>query len=183
MNQTIVYTSKDIKRLLGIEKNQLSYLVLTGIIEPNERVRGRGKVHKFSLENLFQLLLVKRLLEFGIELNFIKTILNCPPKESWKSGINNDPNLSKEYKEFAKNPNVLNFYKLDREYYKKNGLVLIILKSNNKFNYIYFSGQAASNYIKKMIDPKETRITNNDALIIDIIKIIEELENKTGEKI
>jgi len=71
----MLYTSKDVTNLLGIGKNQLSYLVKTRIIMPYEKVRGRGKVHKFSLENLVQLAVIKELVNSGIELSFIEQLI------------------------------------------------------------------------------------------------------------
>ena len=83
----MLYTSKDVTKLLGIGKNQLSYLVKTRIITPHEKVRGRGRVHKFSLENLFQLAVIKELVNFGIELSFIEEIVRSEQFcDSYKEG-------------------------------------------------------------------------------------------------
>ena len=71
----MLYTSKDVTNILGIGKNQLSYLVKTRIITPYEKVRGRGRVHKFSLVNLLQLAVIKELINFGVDLCFIELLI------------------------------------------------------------------------------------------------------------
>ena len=72
----MLYTAKEIKRILGITPGQLFHWGRTwGLIEPEVKAKGRQGKNKYSLENLFQLAVIKELVNFGIELSFIEEIV------------------------------------------------------------------------------------------------------------
>lgn len=72
----MLYTAKDIKRILDITPGQLFHWGRTwGLIEPEIKAKGRQGKNKYSLENLYQLALIKKLVNMGIELSVIERLL------------------------------------------------------------------------------------------------------------
>jgi len=70
------YQVKDVKKLLGIDKNKLFYWIKTHrLLKPEiEEAKGTGTKVKFSLKNLLELAVIKEMLNFGFDLKSIKKI-------------------------------------------------------------------------------------------------------------
>jgi hypothetical protein len=67
-----LYTAKDIEKHLGINANTLYHWVqVRRLIKPVVEGRGRGKAHKFDVENMATLLLTKILYGYPIELSHL----------------------------------------------------------------------------------------------------------------
>ena len=72
----MLFESKHIQELIGIDKNRLFFWVQTkGLICPEQQGRGRGGCSRFSFGNLLDIALIKELRDFGINFNEIKKIL------------------------------------------------------------------------------------------------------------
>ena len=73
MNKTF-YEAKDIREILGIDKNKLFYWTRTlGLLEPDiEKASGTGTSNKYSLANLIDLAVIKNMVHFGLSLNAIR---------------------------------------------------------------------------------------------------------------
>ena len=135
----MLFTSKDVINLLGIGKNQLSYLIKTRIITPHEKVRGRGKVHKFSLENLVQLAVIKELVNSGIELSFIEQLIESTN-------------------------------------------IFDLLRQRRSFIIIHKSASRVGVYTVHEFYNLEREQSPKTYLVINVLKIIKEIEEKTGER-
>jgi len=158
----MLYTSKDVCRILGIKPDQLSYYVRTKkLIKPAVIGKGRGSAHKFSLENLYQIALIQRLLKYGIELNFTKNIMN-----KTKTAL---PSLT-----------IFDVYK--EEKYKKGGLLFEIYNLRRTFIIFIVTREELIRNIKARFDPGNKK-SSKDVLIIDVGDILREIEEKTGERL
>lgn len=157
----MLYTSKDVCRILGIKPDQLSYYVRTKkLIKPAVIGKGRGSAHKFSLENLYQIALIQRLLKYGIELNFTKNIMN-----KTKTAL---PSLT-----------IFDIYKEKK--YKEGGLLFEIYNVRKTFSIFIVTREELLRNIRVRFDPGNKE-KNKDVLIIDIGNILSEIEEKTGER-
>lgn len=70
------FEAKEIKRLLRIDKNKLFYWIKTHrLLKPDiEEASGTGTRTKFSLKNLLELAVIKRMIEDGFDLKKIEEI-------------------------------------------------------------------------------------------------------------
>jgi len=157
----MLYTSKEVCKILGIKPDQLSYYVRTKkLIKPAVLGKGRGTAHKFSLENLYQISLIQTLLKYGIELNFTKNIMN-----KTKTAL----------------PSVTIFDLYKEKKYREGGLLFEIYNYKKIFHiYIVTIGELLKD-ISVRFSPRNIR-GNKDVLIIDVGNILRMIEEKTGEK-
>jgi len=104
------FTAKDIKNILGIDRNKLFYWIKTyRMLKPEiEEALGTGKTSKYSLKNLFELSIINELLKSGFDMKTTKKI---------KKSLDNH--------EIEKNLNV--FEKLIEAYNKKDDSWLFIV--------------------------------------------------------
>jgi len=70
------FTSKQIQKLAGVSHMQVSRWTELGIIEPFEDARGRGRVRRFSKENLVEAMICKQLASLHMETSVIWEVLN-----------------------------------------------------------------------------------------------------------
>lgn len=72
------FEAKDVRKLLGIDKNKLFYWMRTHrLLKPDiEEASGTGTRTKFSLKNLIELAIIKEIADFGLELAAVKKIKN-----------------------------------------------------------------------------------------------------------
>jgi len=72
------FTAKDIKKIIGIDKNKLFYWINTHqLVFPGiQRAEGTGTRSIFSFNNLLELSLVKECLKFGLDLKTTKKIVS-----------------------------------------------------------------------------------------------------------
>lgn len=70
------FTAKDIKKILGIDRNKLFYWIKTyRMLKPEiEEASGTGKTSKYSLKNLFELSIINELLKSGFDMKTTKEI-------------------------------------------------------------------------------------------------------------
>ena len=70
------YTQKEIMQKSGMAPYQIQFYVLKGVVEPEEgKGEGRGRVRRYSRENLLDFLLIKQLLSWGMTVGKIKNVL------------------------------------------------------------------------------------------------------------
>jgi hypothetical protein len=146
------------------------------MIEPEIVGKGRGSENKYSLINLYQLAYIERLAKFGIEFNFIKKYTEfsfCQKgisKGRWKKLI------------AKKVRTVFDLYK--EEKYQKGGLLFWIFKGKGKevaFLEIFTRNEIVE-ILNKYFDPKHPERKFSEILLINTGEIINEIEEKTGEK-
>ena len=133
------YSAKDVEKILGIGSDKLLYWVRKGLIVPDEIGRGRGTANYFSIEKLFYLAVIQKLERYGIELNFIKDILEA---ENFVKDLGDLKVVGwtdkakkhrKEIEEIWKR-DLLKEFRNNREVYKKKDvLLLMIYRSEDKF--------------------------------------------------
>jgi len=152
----MLYTSKDVERLLGIKADQLSYYVRTKkLFVPDEVGVGRGKSNKYSLYDLYKLALIKKLSKYGIELNFTKSYLDKFLKTKSDQSIF----------ELFKQPKVA-----------KAGMVAIVFFEPKLFTVILCDTR--ENIAKEILKPNSSM----DFILIDLGSIIRDIEKSTGEE-
>jgi len=136
----MLYTAKDIKKILGITPGQLFHWGRTWkLIEPEIRAKGRQGKNKYSLENLVQLAVIKELVDFGIELSFIEQLIEST--------------------------NIFDLIRQRRSF-------ILLHKSASKVEVC-----TVHEFYKL-----EGEQTPKIYLVINILKIIKEIEEKTGER-
>jgi len=84
------FTAKDIKNILGIDRNKLFYWIKTyRMVKPEiEEASGTGKTSKYSLKNLFELSIIKELLSSGFDIKTTTEIKNSLDDYKDSNGLN-----------------------------------------------------------------------------------------------
>lgn len=156
-----IFESRHIQEFLHINKDQLLHWVQTRrLIKPAIEGKGRGGRSKFSLENLLDLALIKELADFGMELHSVKAMLEGKKTETpWK------------------------VFKKNRELYEKEGLWLIIERTQDEFNWTYGSGEKGIEQIIGFLKAGELEIGSKAKMIVSISGIVNELEGMTEQKL
>lgn len=62
MNNLTLYTSKEVRKIVGITSQKLEYWILKSIILPYDTSQGTGTYRQFSYSNLVELVIIKALL-------------------------------------------------------------------------------------------------------------------------
>jgi DNA-binding transcriptional MerR regulator len=99
------YEARHVKEILGISKNKLFFWVKTyGLIKPEvEQGVGTGSRNRFSKKNLLELMVIKELTSFGIDLQTIRGIKNLIDEAKvvhWEKGgeiFVNEPESPNDY--------------------------------------------------------------------------------------
>lgn len=111
------FEAKDINKLLEINKNQLFYWINThGFLKPEiEEASGTGTRAKFSLKNLLELAVIKRMTEAGFDLKKIKEIKdkldNFNPEK--KRGFNI---FKKAFEEYLRSETAIYIYQQEDDF-------------------------------------------------------------------
>ncbi len=84
------YTAKDIKSILGIDRNKLFYWIKTyRLLTPEiEEASGTGKTSKYSLKNLLELATIMELLNSGFDIKTTKEIMKAIDNYKNKKKLN-----------------------------------------------------------------------------------------------
>ncbi len=76
MQRHDVFTAGDVQRLVGLTQRQLTYWDQTALVQPNGRAaQGRGSRRLYTLLDVLQLKLIRRLRETGLSLQKIRRAL------------------------------------------------------------------------------------------------------------
>jgi len=71
------YTKKEIAERSGLTLRQVQFYTEQGAVIPEEeKGEGRGKVRRYSKTNLLHFLLIKELIDYGMILGTVKTVLS-----------------------------------------------------------------------------------------------------------
>jgi len=136
----MLYTAKEIKRILGITPGQLFHWGRTwGLIEPEVKAKGRQGKNKYSLENLVQLAVIKELVNSGIELSFIEQLIESTN-------------------------------------------IFDLLRQRRSFIVLHKSANRVGVYTVHEFYNLEREQSPKTYLVINVLKIIKEIEEKTGER-
>ena len=136
----MLYTAKEIKRILGITPGQLFHWGRTwGLIEPEVKAKGRQGKNKYSLENLVQLAVIKELVNSGIELSFIEQLIESTN-------------------------------------------IFDLLRQRRSFIVLHKSANRVGVYTVREFYNLEREQSPKTYLVINVLKIIKEIEEKTGER-
>ncbi len=178
------YTAKDIKNILGISSGQLFHWGQTwGLIKPEVKGGGRAYKNKYSFMNLLDIALIKELNEMGFEPSKIKDILkpyDHPdfPKEQ-RDRIWNSLKAEREDKEeyFEETGKRKKF-----PGYDKAGCLILIGKEKEGYA-MYFIGrnEQVLDILQQTVEKEKD--APKSFIIIDLLKIVREVEEKTGEKL
>jgi len=185
----------DIEKLLGIKRDQLFYWFKTKrLIKPMHEAIGRGRRSEFSLDNLFQLSLVQKLTDYGIELGFVREILTGPTdRRVWLTNVGLSFRMPSGSKllEKSKHQNVLNYYRKNRTIFQKEGLLLMVFKIGREFYQEFDKNSVILEMLEKTFARKISKVkigktdfekkSIDNVILINVMKIIEDLEKKTGE--
>lgn len=69
------FTCKDVAELTGLSKTQVKFYVMEGVIYPGvDDGRGRGRVRRYTLENLRQFYLLRVFIGYGVTLSVMSAI-------------------------------------------------------------------------------------------------------------
>jgi DNA-binding transcriptional MerR regulator len=74
---TVVYTSGEVQQLTGVTARQLVYWDRSGLVQPHGRAaQGRGSRRLYTVLDLLQVRLIRRLLDAGMSLQKIRATLD-----------------------------------------------------------------------------------------------------------
>jgi len=174
------YQAKDIRTLLGVTSGQLFHWGQTwGLIQPEIKAKGRAFKDRYSFRNLLDIALVKELNALGFEPSKIGEII--APFEHGKGNVwdyfKDGRNDSKDYDE-----------DLDKWItfpgYDKEGFLLLIERRKDGEYSIGHPGSVKDilGYLGHIMkeQPDEAPRSN---IIINLSRIIQDLEERTGEKL
>jgi len=158
------FESRDIDRLLHIDRNKLFYWIKTHrLLSPDiEEGKGTGSRSKFSFNNLLELTFIKSLVEFGIDLNAVSEIKT--ELDSYKS------ELIRSYK---------NLKSVD---FKDEICLIKILRKEKGYEIIFSDAiedkyaSSPKQFINNYVCPQNT----NACLILNIKNMIADLINEIG---
>jgi DNA-binding transcriptional MerR regulator len=183
----IWYLAKDIRKLLGVSSGQLFHWGHTwGLIRPEIKAQGRAYKDKYSFMNLLDIALIKELNELGFEPSKIGQII---------APFEHGPNLERGWK-----GSIWDYFKDGREDtkeyfeetgewkpypgFEKEGLLLLIEKNKDgEYSLGYIGGiKVVLDYLKNTMRdlPHETPKSH---IIVNVSRIIKDLEEKTGDKL
>ncbi|MFC2169962.1 MerR family transcriptional regulator [Acidobacteriota bacterium] len=174
---SILYTAKDIRNYLGISPGQLFHWGRTwGLFKPWIKADGRQGKDKYSLKNILFIALIKELLNFGINLSWIKDIIASHFDIAFREG---DFLLA----------DIFEYYLLEFSA-KKDNLYLLIapVEIEGKRDYFWTLIDTINSSVieepyktlKKM--GKKIESVTKSIILIDLKRIITEMELITGEK-
>jgi hypothetical protein len=163
------YRIAEVLKFLDIGRDQLFYWIRTKrLIQLEEEGKGRGKRSLLSIKNIIELALAKDLVNIGIELTFVKDILQTRirPSEDQKISIPLVDFICNEYRDKG------------RDYPK---YYLFINKDENNEYQFYPIWYLRKMELGNIMDSFREKI--GVLLVVDVFKILERIETKTGEKV
>lgn len=180
------YFAKDIKKYLGVTSTQLFHWGQTwSLIKPKIKAEGRAYKDKYQFVDLLDIALIKELTELGFEPSKIKHILKPF----------NKPDAPKKWR-----GRIWNFYKDGREDYEEfnpatdksdtmpgydnAGCLIFLGKSEGEYS-LYNLGRnnEVLGFFKHAIENLNKVDAPKISIIIDLRRIIHELEEITGERL
>lgn len=180
-----LFSAKDVEAYLGIDPKTLNLWVKRWrLVRPEIEDGGRGSKRKFSLENMATLSLLKILKGCHLDLPVLGGLIN--------NILNEDLDVSEIKEEngktkFLLNPekfNLWTYYRVDPEHLKKSGFYLLLsMPLNGRENEIGYSFGDLEEIVALMQRMRKSRKDFKDfagIIVIDLIAIISDLEEKSG---
>lgn len=78
-----MYRRKEVERITEIPARRIQFYSDSGLLHLDELSPGRGRERKYSLDNVLELLVIKELSKYRIELSEIKRIMIELPDKMW----------------------------------------------------------------------------------------------------
>jgi DNA-binding transcriptional MerR regulator len=180
------YTAKDITELLGISSDKLFHWKQTWrLVKPEIEVKGRAFKNKYSFKNLLDIAFIKELNKFGFEPSQISDIMKIfdgpdVPKE-WRGSIWNYFKYRKEDVPVRDEKDEDLIY--DYPGFEKAGFLILIYQQKEK--YVTYCGDIRQvfDYLENLELNRKDKDASKGFLIINLLGIIRELEESTGEKL
>jgi len=179
------FVAKDVNELLGVKPGLLFYWQRTwNILKPAIKAKDGSRKDKYSFSNLLDIALINELNQFGLDSNRIEKILG-PYSE-----IKNSPD--------KKRRKIWNYFKKNRtsekdwdsengEYvipgFDNAGCLLLIFKHDGKYIAHINTNSKILEFIQDFNLDKSRYKDSRSILIIDLLKIVRDLEEKTGERL
>lgn len=178
------YQSRHVANILGVTKDQLhNWVNILHLVTPERMGRGRSSRNKFSFKDLLDLALIKELYELGFEPGMIKHWLD-PYKgsgmpEEWKGSIWNAYKDGREEEDFDEEK---------REWeeigYDKIGFLLLFVKTEEGYKIAKHGPNfQVLEFLRDEFEEGKKSSKYKTYLIVDIRQIVNEVEEKTGEKL
>lgn len=127
------YKARDIRELLGVNKNKLHYWILNGLIEPVENPVGTGTRRVFSLKNLLELALVQWLSINGYGLSYIKEMKAALDKFNPKNKKSDYNIFMDVFENHCNKETLIQFYKIEENY-----VLFLITRKDDNSEHVYF---------------------------------------------
>ena len=117
-----LYEARHVRQFLGIDKNQLFHWTQTKkLMRPILLGEGRGGRTKFSIDDLLTLSLIKKINDFGIELNTLKKIMACLENAKFLTYDSQKKLKTAQFK-----GTIWDYYRIYRDLFRKHGYSLEI---------------------------------------------------------
>jgi hypothetical protein len=180
------FTAKDIKKYLEITNSQLYHWSrVWGLVAPELKAEGRAHKDKYSFTNLLDLALIKQLNKFGFEPGQLKKFINPFPElsdapEEWKGSIWNYYKDGRDDYDDIDDPKE-GIYTVPG--YDKDELFLLIFLHEGKYRSYRGTLDQVFSFIKDFNLKVEGKDDSVNLHMINLTKIIRELENETGERL
>lgn len=178
------FTAKDINNHLDITRSQLYHWTrVWKLVAPGIKAGSRAHKDKYSFVSLLDLALIKELDRIGFEPSHINKFINPFPEssdadEEWKGSI------WKFYKDGREDCEDMDddkegFYTVQG--FDKAGFLILIFMHEEKYKSFRGTNNQVLSFIKDFNLTDNNKGDSTSLLIINMSKIVKELEKETGE--
>ena len=157
------YGSTEIQRLTGLSKMQVVHLTQTGVVEPFQDARGRGRRRVYSWENLIEFLICREGIKLRVENRVLGVLLHMLRLKKGYAFL-----LGNEYSPLKMRD--LSFWELIKHEPEARNLYLVLKTepaAKNDLECTFKAGLCTKFEIEKMLDNEHSFITINLNKIID----------------
>jgi hypothetical protein len=175
----------DVERFLGIDAGTLQQWVRRWkLVKPVIQDKGRVSKHRFSLENLATLSLLKILIGYQVDLSILGGLISNILYEKLDVREIKVRNGKTKFLLDPEKFNLWKYYKVDPEHHKASGFYLLLsMPLNGREKEIGYSFGDFDEMVALMKRMRKSRREFKDfagIVVIDLIAIICDLEEKTG---
>ena len=179
------FAAKDVERFLRIDAGTLQQWVRRWrLVKPVILDKGRVPKHKFSLENLATLSLLKILIGYQVDLSILGGLISNILYEKLDVREIKVGNGKTKFLLDPEKFNLWKYYRVDPEHHKTSGFYLLLsMPLNGREKDIGYSFGDFDEMVALMKRMRKSRQEFKDfagIVVIDLIAIICDLEEKTG---
>jgi len=176
MHEMSTFNIIQVIKTLEMGRDKLFYWVKTKrLIKPEIEGKGRGKRSKFSLFNIFELAVIRELVNLGFELNFIKEIINAKEVKGKTYRLGKEERFTGEFVGGNSILNTLfNNYQTLTEEEKSNRDFFIMFFKDKKNSYCYWPFSNLGT-IKDVICDRDYC---NTIIILNVYNIVRRIEKR-----